>query len=203
MRLPDGPRQVVAGLLAAAAFLGLYFGLSLVVWLALVLAVAVYAAALLLIGRRRTLEEINLGTSVSAADIQSAAATLQDAQQRLERAAGKAPEADTPAILDMASHVGSIRRSVLEDPEDYRPARRFITFYLPNIVKTVESYVKLAGQARGEKAARLHDLSGQIRRFGEVVERIDAACIENDLRALEVEVDVLSGQLDRVRMRGS
>lgn len=203
MRLPDGPRQVVAGLLAAAAFLGLYFGLSLVVWLALVLAVAVYAAALLLIGRRRPLEEINLGTSVSAADIQSAAAALQDAQQRLERAAGKAPEADTPAILDMASHVGSIRRSVLEDPEDYRPARRFITFYLPNIVKTVESYVKLAGQARGEKAARLHDLSGQIRRFGEVVERIDAACIENDLRALEVEVDVLSGQLDRVRMRGS
>lgn len=197
MKLPDGPRQVVAGLLAAVAFLGLYFGLDMVVWLALALGVAVYAAVLLLIGRKRPLEEIHLGSSVSAADIRAAAAALQDAQERLDRAAKKAPLADVPSIAEMAVHVGSIRRSVLEDPEDYRPARRFITFYLPNIVKTVETYVKLAAQARGDRAARLHDLSGQIKRFGEVVERIDAACIENDLRALEVEVEVLSAQLDR------
>ncbi len=202
MRLPDGPRQIVAGLLAAAAFLALYLGMNMVVWRALVLAVSVYAAVLLLIARKRPLEEIHLGGSVSAADIQGAAAALQDAAERLNKAAGKAPEADAGTISEMAGHVASIRRSVLEDPDDYRPARRFITFYLPNIVRTVETYVKLSGQARGERATRLHDLSGQIRKFGAVVERIDAACIENDLRALEIEVDVLSKQLDRVRGLG-
>jgi len=199
MRLPDGSRQIAAGLLAALTFLLLYFGLGLVWWAALVGGIAGFGAGLLIIQRRRPLEEIRLSDRVSAADISSAAEALADAQSRLDAAAKQAPDADAGGIAEMAGHVGSIRNSVMQDPEDYRHARRFITFYLPNIVKTVETYARLTGQARGANAERLTGMSDQIRGFGQVVERIDAACLENDLRALEIEVEVLSDQLDRVQ----
>lgn len=194
MRLPDGPRQIVAGIIAAGLFLGLFFGLYLIWWLALALAVAGYFAALLLIRRRTPLDEIRLGERVSAADVAEAALALNDASARLLRAVRLAPEGDQAAIGQMAGHLQSIRKSIEEDPEDYRAARRFINVYLPNIVRVVETYVKLSGEAQGNSAGRVAGLSSQIRGFLPVIERIQAACIENDLAALEVEVEVLSNQ---------
>lgn len=196
MKMPDRPRQVMAGALATIAFLCLYLGMNLVLWLALLLAITVYGAALLLIQRRRPLEEIQLGDGVSAGDITAVA--LDDASKRLDRAANRAPIEDAGEIAKMATHVVSIRRSMLKNPETHRPVRRFTTVYLPHIVKCVETYVQLAAQT-GDRRTRLHDVSGQIKRFGEVLERIEVTCIENDLRALDVELDVLSSQLDRTR----
>lgn len=197
MRLPDGPRQVLAGIVAGAAFLLFFLGLLLVWWLALGLAVAVYFALLLVVGRRRPLEEIQLTARVTAADVAAAAEALADAGRRLARAAEAAPDADRPAIATMAEHVGSIRQSIIEDPEDYRPARSFVNVYLPGIVQTVEGYVKLARQTGPGGAARLTHLGDRIRAFAPAVERIRTACIENDLKSLEIEVSVLSERFDR------
>ena len=196
MRLPDGPRQIIAALASSGAFLVLYFGASLVWWLSLGLAFAIYFAFLLIVERRPPLDEIQLSERVSAADIEMAAIALKEAGVRLTNAAARAPETDRPAINDMARNVFSIRERIIEDPEDFRPARRFITIYLPKIVQTVESYAKLTGQATTGTAERVSGLGAQIRSFVPVIERINAACIENDLRLLEVEVEVLSGTLD-------
>lgn len=197
MRMYDGPRHMVAALLASGVFLALFFGAGLVWWLALVMAVAVYGAALLLIGRKLALDEIRLSDRVSAADVAAAADALADASQRLTRALDIAPDPDRPALADMARDLQSIRQSITEDPADFRAARSFINVYLPTMINAVESYVKVAGQASGEAAQRVRGLGEQIRGFAPVIRRIQTACIENDLNALELEVAVLSKTLGR------
>ncbi|MHA3915421.1 5-bromo-4-chloroindolyl phosphate hydrolysis family protein [Halovulum sp. GXIMD14793] len=197
MQLADGPRQIVAGLAASAVFLTLFFGLSLVWWLALGLSVATYFALLLLVQRRRPLDEVHLAQRVTAADIRKAEVMLSQAGTRLERAAVNAPKLDRTAIEEMAKNVHSIRERIVEDPDDFRAARRFVTVYLPKVVQTVESYTKVSRQASGRAAERLEQLGEQIRGYAPVIERINEACIENDLRALELEAEVLSATLER------
>lgn len=197
MGLYDGPRQIVAGVLAAMVFLGLFFGVTLVWWLALILGAVTYGALLLIIPKRRRADEIQLGARVSAADMQNAGAALLEHARTLETTLDKLPELDAQAVGEMAAHIRSIRDNVLRDPDDYRLTRRFISTYLPNVVQTVETYADLAARTTGEQAERLSHLGAQIRGFNKVVEDIDRACIENDLAALESEVDALGAQLNR------
>lgn len=197
MALYDGPRQVMAGILAAILFLGLFFGLKLVWWLALVLAAVGYGALLLVIPHRRRADEIILTAKTSKADLQSAGEALSDSANRLTVTIDKLPKADATAVEEMAQHILSIRENILRDPEDYRLTRRFITTYLPNMVQTVETYAGLTGRTKGAQSERLDALGAQIRAFAPVVDQIDRACIENDLAALESEVDALGTQLSR------
>jgi hypothetical protein len=197
MALYDGPRQVVAGLLSAAIFLALFFGAALVWWLALGLGAVAYGALLLMIPRRKRASEITLGLRVTAEDVQNAGHVLQEYATRLQRALPGLPEADRRAVEDMARHLGSIRDNVLRDPDDFRLTRRFISSYLPNVVQTVETYADLAGRTTGDQATRLMALGEQIRGFASVVEEIERACVENDLAALEAEVNALDTQLSR------
>lgn len=196
--LPDGPRQILAGLIAAAGFLGLYLGLSLVWWAALPLAALTYFALLLVIRRKPPATEVMVGERVSQADLSQAAAALLAASQRLGQAAAQAPEADRGDLETMASHVLSIRTLIQADPNDYRMARQFIDYYLPRIVEAVESYVALAKLSHTTPDPRLAELGARIRGFGGVVEKIDRACIANDFDALESEVEALGFQLKRV-----
>jgi hypothetical protein len=197
MALYDGPRQVVAGVAAAAIFLALFFGATLVWWLALVLGAVAYGALLLVIPRRKRASEITLGLRVTEQDVQNAGHALQEYAMRLQRTLPGLPEADRPAVAEMAQHLGSIRENVMRDPDDFRLTRRFITTYLPNVVQTVETYADLSGRTSGEQAARLQALGEQIRGFASVVEEIERACVENDLAALEAEVGALDTQLSR------
>lgn len=194
MRLPDGPRQIIAALLAAGVFLGAYFGLLLAWFVALGLAVVAYGALLLVIARRTPLEEIVLSDRVSAADIAQAGQILEDAARRIGRAAvGE----DKQALAEMQAHLVSIRAQIADDPADYRSAHRFITFYLPKMVANVEAYANLSARATGEARSRLGPLRDGITAYAQVVARIDQACLENDFKALESEVDALAFQLKR------
>ncbi len=198
MQLPEGLRQIVAGLLASVVFLALFLGGSLVWWVALGLSVLSYLAFLLVIRKRPLSSEIMLGERVSQADLDAAAAGLAAAGERLRVAAGAAPAQDRGDLSDMADHVLSIRDLILADPADYRLARPFITFYLPRIVETVETYVGLAQRARGAQSERLAELGRRIKDFGPVVRKIDKACLDNDLEALEAEVEALGFQVKRI-----
>lgn len=194
MKLPDGTRQVVAGLLAAGVFLGAYFGLLLEWFVALGLGIVAYGALLLVIGRRTPLEEIVLSDRVSAADIAKAGTMLDDAARRVGRVAvGE----DKAMLAEMQGHLVSIRDQIARDPADYRSAQRFIVSYLPRMVANVETYADLARRASGPARDRLPGLRSGIAAYGQVVARIDQACLENDFNALEAEVDALAFQLKR------
>ena len=98
----------------------------------------------------------------------------------------------------MSRHLTSIRELIKSDPRDYRQTRQFISYFLPQIVTTVEAYVALAKLAQGGNAARLVELGGTIKGFVPVVAKIDQACIDNDFAALEAQVFALQFQLKRV-----
>ena len=198
MTIPDGPRQIIAALLASATFLALFFPAGLVWWVALGLAAVAYFALLLLIPRRKLLNEVMLTDEVSAADIARATDALTNAAYRMNEAAKVAPQADRAGLVDMSKHLTSIRELIKADPRDYRQTKQFIGYFLPLIVTTVESYVGLAKLAQGENAARLAELGAMIKGFAPVVQKIDQACIENDFTELEAQVSALQFQLKRV-----
>ena len=198
MSIPDGPRQILAALLASAAFLALFFPAGLVWWVALGLSALVYMAMLLIIPRRRPLTEVMVSDQVSAQDITQATNALSMAITRLDAAAKAAPKGDAMDLADMSRHLSSIRELIKVDPKDYRQTRQFISYFLPMIVSTVEAYVGLAKLAQGENAVRLAELATMIKGFVPVVQKIDQACIENDFVALEAQVSALQFQLKRV-----
>jgi len=185
MELPETQRQVVAGGAASLVFLGSFFGLSLVWWLSVVLALAVFAAVLLIVGRRKT-----------RADLNQAIDALTGASARMRRLAMGARGADRQHFTRMAELFEAIRGHHQEDPRDYRHTRRFIRHDLPRIVDTAEKYVDLARKATGENRERVATLGERIRSFTPVLEKIDQACLENDFMMLEVQVDVLGHQLE-------
>ena len=198
MALSDGVRQIVASLLASAAFLAMFLVAGLVWWVALGLAAVVYLSLLLVIPRRKPLAEVMVSDQVSAADIARATDALTKAAHRMNEAAKLAPTADKAGLLDMVKHLSSIRELIKSDPRDYRQTKQFISYFLPMIVTTVEAYVGLARLANSDNAARLAELGAMIETFVPVVRKIDQACIENDFAALEAQVSALQFQLKRV-----
>lgn len=197
MTLPETARQLLAGAAAALAFLALFFGLSLIAPVAIGFALAVYAAILLLVRRTPPPETVMLSDGVTEADLATALAALDQAVGRLRAAASAAPTAEAGVFERMAAVLLRIRAHHERDPRDLRHTRRFLRHDLPRIVDTVENFVDLAARAGPGDAARLAPLSERIRGFTPALERIDQACLDNDFHALEVEVDVLGGQLER------
>jgi 5-bromo-4-chloroindolyl phosphate hydrolysis protein len=196
--LPDGPRQAVAGGLAAVAFVGIYAGLGLAALVALPLAAAVYGALLLLIGRRVPDNEVMIDARHSAADVKAAARALDLAAARLRAAAEAIDGADAARLTDMAGHLASIGRQVARDPADFRATRRFVRNFLPGLVESVEAFAQSGRSGRPRRTRK----TGAAARTGIVafeaqLARIDRACLENDLDALEIEMDVLGQQMER------
>jgi 5-bromo-4-chloroindolyl phosphate hydrolysis protein len=198
MQISDGPRQIIAALVASGVFLALFFPASLVWWAALGLSAVVYFALLLLIPRRPPLDEVMVSDQVSAEDIARASAALTAAITRLDAAAKAAPRDNALDLPDLSRHLASIRELIKADPRDYRQTRQFISYFLPMIVSTVESYISLAKLAQDDNSARLAELGSMIKGFVPVVQKIDQACIENDFAALEAQVSALQFQLKRV-----
>ncbi|MEO0912828.1 MAG: 5-bromo-4-chloroindolyl phosphate hydrolysis family protein [Pseudomonadota bacterium] len=197
MHLPEGARQIVAGMVSALAFLGLFFGLTLVWWAAFGLSALIFLAVLLIVRRKPGDDEIVVSGRTTEADIREAGRLMERASERLAAAEMRMPEADRSTVSAMVDHIGSIRAQILSDPEDYRRARRFITFYLGHMVETVERYTDLSEKSRGRHQERLAPLSAQIEAFLPALERIDAACLENDFTALESQMEALAVQMKR------
>lgn len=199
MRLADGPRQVVAGLAAAAGFLGLFFGLGLAWWLALLGGLAVWAAGLLIVERRAPPAEVMVADGVSQAEFAEAINLLTGGAARVRRLVPRATGPDRALFSRMAELLEAIRGHHVADPGDYRITRRFLRHDLGRMIESAETYVDLAGRSSGVGEERLAGLAERIHGYVPVLEKVDQACLDNDLTALEVQVEVLSEQLARNR----
>lgn len=197
MKLDEPLRQLVAGLLASAAFLFFYFPLALVLWAAAALALLVYGGALIAIGRRPPPARRWLADGVSEADLNAALMALREAARRLERADAAAPAPQRGDYAALARLVERIAGHHRRDPTDLKHTRRFVRHDLPRMVETVEGYVDLSRRAAGVEPERLAELGRMIAVYRPALEKIDRACLENDFAALEIETEVLSEQLVR------
>lgn len=196
LRLPDGMREIAAGLAAGAVFVGLYVGAHLVWWLALALAAAAYGALLLVIARRPPPAEVVVADRVSEADLLAALKALAEAARRIDVAAARAGDADRAVLQRLAAELHRLRDQIAADPQDLRAARRLVGVYLSDMVRVVESYVALSGRAAGDQAERLQRIGSALPGFVGALERINRACLENDFLALEVESQTLGEQLE-------
>ena len=83
------------------------------------------------------------------------------------------------------------------NPDHVRLTAKFRRHVVGRMVGSVKSYVELARRAGRDQKARLAAISTQLEEFVPVLEKIDRACLENDLTALEINVEVLNEQLNR------
>ena len=103
----------------------------------------------------------------------------------------------------MAELVAAIRRHHVANPGHVPRTRAFVRHTLPRMVAAVAGYVDLArrtdpGTTQGDPAARrLAEVARKLAGFVPVLENIDRACVEDDLMALEINVEVLDEQLGR------
>lgn len=197
LELAETTRQLAAGVIASAFFLLGYFGMTLALWAAAILALISYAAVLLVISRRPPPARRMVADGVSEADLTAALEALSASARRLGAAAQRAPARERAVFERMADLVARIRAHHAEDPSDLRHTRTFLRHDLPRLVETAESYVALAARADGAEAGRIGELFGRISTMTAALERIEAACLENDFTRLEIEAEVLAGQLGR------
>ena len=199
----SGRVQLRAGLVALAVFLVLLIGFRLRGWLPFTAAALVYLG---LLWSWRTQapapRPLPLPDGVSRGDLEEALAGLDTAERELRALAVAAPDPDAPLIRRMADLVAAIRQHHEANPAHLLRTRSFVRHTLPWMVAAVAGYVDLAGRTGPDRDERLAEVLRRVEGFVPVLERIDQACVENDLMALEISVEVLDEQLGRDRDLG-
>lgn len=191
---------------ALAVFLLLLLALRLRNWLPFVGAALAYAGVLWAWRTARPggspARDAPLPPGVSADDHRAALDALDDARRQLGSLAVEAPPGDAATIARMAALVEAIGRHHRASPGHVARTRTFVRHTLPRMVEAVAGYVDLARRALpGTSDERLAEVSRRLADFVPVLENIDRACLDDDLTALEVNVEVLDEQLGRGSLR--
>lgn len=197
MKSKQGARS--AALVAALlTFVVLAFGLKLRNFVPFVAAGTIYLGALLALWPRRA-APARLPDGVERTEYNLALERLADCAARLRMQAGLVEGNDASLFDRMAELLDQIAQHHRANPLHVNRTRTFIRSTLRRIVEAVSDYVALARRAGPDQASRMGQISAGLAAFIPVLERIDQACIDNDLTALEINVEVLNDQLDRER----
>lgn len=194
--------KIVAAVSAITVFLVMILLFRMRNWMPFVAAGAVYAGVILgtwpILKRAR---RITLPDSVAREDFELAIGAMTNGITRFRDAAREGLAVDRPMFKRMAKLVKSIRAHHEANPLHVQRTRTFVRNTLPRIVEAVGTYLELRQRAGTDHYGRLSDVSRQMQAFVPVLEKIDRACVENDVMALEINVEVLNEQLDRDRDR--
>lgn len=182
----------IAGVIALVVLVGLALLMRVTNHVPIVIALATFCIAFVVLMPRNALR-----SAPEAAATPPAAAELEDAGRRLASLSGTAPAEDQPLFEHMALLMQRLARHHRLNPDHAPRTQRFRRHVVGRMVEAVAAYVELTRRATPEQRERLADISTRIEAFVPVLERIDQACVENDLTALEVNVEVLNEQLDR------
>lgn len=186
-----------------AAFLLLLIGARLRGWLPFIGGALAYAGLLWALrrGPESSLPEperqVALPDGMARADHDAALASLASAASELQALADNAPAGDRARLRHMAALIETIREHHIANPAHLSHTRIFVRHTLGRMIGAVAGYVDLANRARPEDDDRLAGIRQRLDGFIPVLERIERACFENDLMALEISVEVLDEQLGR------
>lgn len=137
------------------------------------------------------------GRAAEMSEQERAVEELDLAAGKLEDMARQAPAPDRPLFLRLAELMTQIRDSHRLNPGHAGLTRKFRRHVVGRMVGSVASYVDLARRTGQDQKDRLAAISSQLEEFVPVLEKIDRACLDNDLMALEINVEVLNEQLNR------
>ena len=128
-----------------------------------------------------------------------AIAQLRHAAKRLDNLARKAPAPDRPLFQRMADLMQTLCDHHIANPAHVTLTQKFRKHVAGRMITSVSDYIELTNRSGDAHKDRLADISRQLETFVPVLEKIDRACIDNDLTELEINVEVLNDQLDRSR----
>ncbi|MEO1494857.1 MAG: 5-bromo-4-chloroindolyl phosphate hydrolysis family protein [Pseudomonadota bacterium] len=192
--------KIVAAIAAIAVFVLLVWALRMRNWMPFAIAGATYLGVLM--GTwpiRRKARPVTLPDEIAREDFELALGSMTNGIARFREAAREGLAVDRPMFRQMAKLVKSIRTHHEANPLHAQRTRTFVRNTLPRIVDAVGTYLELRKRAGTDHYRRLSDVSRQMQAFVPVLEKIDRACVENDVMALEINVEVLNEQLDRDR----
>ena len=193
-------RKILAGVLAIGVFVALVGFLKLRNWMPFVAAGAVWAGVILATAEPRPRKGPGGAKDRKGRKEEDQAISLFDqVAKRLRRMARKAPGHDVPRFQRMADLFETLKKHHIANPAHAVLTRKFRKHVIGRMLATIEDYIALAKRAGPDQQDRLGQISRQLAEFIPVLERIDQACIDNDLTELEVNVEVLSEQLNRRR----
>ncbi|MBM9605639.1 5-bromo-4-chloroindolyl phosphate hydrolysis family protein [Desulfopila inferna] len=124
---------------------------------------------------------------------------LQQAEQQILHIEQAAARINQPELNQRLARISALGRDILteiaRDPRDFRRARKFLNIYLDGAQRVVTGYAETHANLRNQT------LEDNFRRvlvtieevFGQQYERL----LENDLRDLDVDIEVLENQLKR------
>ncbi len=147
------------------------------------------------------LEPYNLPVAVKdhAGDTRVVSEALQQAEQQILRIEESAARINQPELKQRLARISALGRDILteiaRDPRDFRRARKFLNIYLDGAQRVVtgyaETHANLRNQILDENFRRVLVTIEEV--FGQQYERL----LENDLRDLDIDIEVLENQLKR------
>lgn len=191
-------RKILAGVLAIGVFIALFGVLKMRNWMPFVVAGAVWGFVILATAK----PPIRKGPGgakdrAGRKEEDQAISLLDQAAKRLRRLARRAPDNDIALFRRMADLFQTLKDHHIANPAHVVLTRKFRKHVIGRMLATVEDYIAIAKRAGPDQQERLAQISEQMGEFIPILERIDKACLENDLTALEVNVEVLNEQLNR------
>ncbi|MEA3276932.1 MAG: 5-bromo-4-chloroindolyl phosphate hydrolysis family protein [Pseudomonadota bacterium] len=192
------PFKALGGLtVALATTLTAWAGVGHGLPIALAFGAGAFAAFVLLYGldprRQSAVAKIHEGSA------ESATKALQQAERKIlaiEQARGRIMQ---PELNQRLTRIIALARAILEeiarDPRDLRRARKFLNTYLDGAQRVVTGY------AEAHANGRTQPLEANFRRVLATIEEVFGQqhqhLLENDLRDLDVQMEVLETQLKR------
>ena len=189
-------QKAVALIAALGVFLGMVFGLRMVNVSSLLVPAIVWLG-FFLVFYRPTPKDSPQDKARPENETDQAVLDLDQAADQMQALARRAGAADSPLFARMADLLGTIRDHHTANPDHAARTRRFRKHVIGRMIQSVSDYLDLSERAGSAQQDRLADVSRQLEAFVPALEKIDRACLENDLTALEINVEVLGDQIDR------
>lgn len=142
-----------------------------------------------------------LPKGISRAEYGALRRTLGEGIAAIEAVGHGLPRHARKPIAGLADGLRRIDRHLRRNPAHIGPTRVLIRHRLAEIVAAVEGYATLTRHDLPEHRARLAAVRAHLAALRDGLTQIERACLENDLTALEIGVEVLRDQIER-RPRG-
>ncbi len=191
--------QKIAVTGALAAFVATLVPFRLYNGIPFIVAGFTYLALLAAFWPRKRIARPALPENVRQKDYQLALERLGLGARRMQAFRDRAPASDGPLFTRMAELLETIRAHHEANPSHVALSRTFVRNTLGRMIESISDYVALAERSGPQQEDRLAEISRGFEGYVPALEKIDQACLDNDLTALEINVEVLNDQLDRKR----
>jgi 5-bromo-4-chloroindolyl phosphate hydrolysis protein len=192
---------LLAGILGGAVFLAFLFLLNVGLVGSLVGGAVGFVAGLLI--TRRKLPKVDM--SMSGVSPEMLAEALRDGRSKLAEMRSIASRIQNPLVQFKVKQISDITEKILldiqKDPNDLKPARQFLSYYLEATCKILRGYVDLS-----DKKVADPDVQTSLRRVEGLLDTIrkaflqqHAQLLQNDVMDLDTEIQVLE---NTIKMEG-